>query len=85
MTKREKGVSVKTNTTLGLFVNNIQFLFRVMGAPPCHNNSIQEEEFNVNSIFFFSLLKKNPLPMHRNNVSLTLKGRRQQKKIYIKQ
>lgn len=40
ITKREEGVSVKTNITLGLFVNNIQFLFRVMGAPPCHNNSL---------------------------------------------
>lgn len=49
---------METNIALGPFVNSTQLLFRVMGAPPCHNNSLKEEQFNVNNIFSFCLLMK---------------------------
>lgn len=49
---------METNIALGLFVNSTQLLFRVTGAPPCHNNSLKEEQFNVNSIFSICLLMK---------------------------
>lgn len=49
---------METNIALGPFVNSTQLLFRVMGAPPCHNNSLKEEQFNVNNIFSICLLMK---------------------------
>lgn len=49
---------METNIALGSFVNSTQLLFRVMGAPPCHNNSLKEEQFNVNNIFSICLLMK---------------------------
>lgn len=49
---------METNIALGLFVNSTQLLFRVMGAPPCHNSSLKEEQFNVNNIFSICLLMK---------------------------
>lgn len=49
---------METNIALGPFVNCTQLLFRVMGAPPCHNNSLKEEQFNVNNIFSICLLMK---------------------------
>lgn len=49
---------METNIALGLFVNSTQLLFRVMGAPPCHNNSLKEEQFNVNNILSICLLMK---------------------------
>lgn len=60
ITKTEKvaTISMETNIALGLFVNRTQLLFRVMGAPPCHNNSRKEEQFNVNNIFSICLLMK---------------------------
>lgn len=60
ITKTEKvaTVSVETNIALGPFVNSTQLLFRVMGAPPCHNNSLKEKQFNVNNIFSICLLMK---------------------------
>lgn len=49
---------METNIALGRFVNSTQLLFRVMGAPPCHNNSLKEEQFNVNNIFSICLFMK---------------------------
>ena len=49
---------METNIALGPFVNSTQLLFRVMGAPPCHSNSLKEEQFNVNNIFSICLLMK---------------------------
>lgn len=68
--KKKKKVAcvwMETNIALGLFVNSTQLLFRVMGAPPCHNNSLKEEQFNVNNILSICLLMKT-FPIHRENV-----------------
>lgn len=56
--ERVATVSMETNIALGLFVNSTQLLFRVIGAPPCHNNSLKEEQFNVNNIFSICLFMK---------------------------
>jgi len=61
-------ISMETNIALGLFVNSTQLLFRVMGAPPCHNNSLKEEQFNVNNIFSICLFMKT-LRIHQGKAS----------------
>lgn len=61
-------ISMETNIALGLFVNSTQLLFRVMGAPPCHNNSLKEEQFNVNNIFSICLFMKS-LRIHQGKAS----------------
>lgn len=61
-------ISMETNIALGLFVNSTQLLFRMMGAPPCHNNSLKEEQFNVNNIFSICLFMKT-LWIHQGKAS----------------
>lgn len=77
ITKTEKvaTVSVETNIALGPFVNSTQLLFRVMGAPPCHNNSLKEKQFNVNNIFSICLLMKT-FPIHRENCFSSFSGKK---------
>ena len=68
-------VSLETNIALGLFVNSTQLLFSVMGAAPCHNNSLKEEQFNVNNIFSICLLMKTLSDPQGKVFSITTRGK----------